>query len=276
MGQPAGTPFRRTLRGRGIQQKLRAVQIGAEFMIVWVGAILVAPTDKLLGRFVQYWHNTAWIWLIIAVVAWVVTLPFRRGDRAPMDATGAILDEFRDALFGGVEDDDANHRITLFKRERRWLMFLSDTSGKRHWRPGCRWLVPVARSGHGTGNTRIRFRCPDDTNQAEGVAGRAWARQTAFSVANLPDLADVNCSNDDRERYAGMTNVSERWVTARWVTDPRRRRARSLMGFRVDDARSEPWGVLVIDSHLPTFNTQLAQNEFGAYAPVLAQLVRGI
>lgn len=89
MGQPAGTPFRRTLRGRGIQKKLRAVQIGAEFMIVLVGAILVAPTDKFLGRFVQFGQNTAWIWLVLALVAWVGAWPFRRGDRAPMDEFGA-------------------------------------------------------------------------------------------------------------------------------------------------------------------------------------------
>ena len=46
--------------------------------------------------------------------------------------------------------------------------------------------------------------------------------------------------------------------------------------FRVDDARSEPWGVLVIDSRSPTFDTKIAQRRFGAYAPVLARLVQGM
>ena len=52
--------------------------------------------------------------------------------------------------------------------------------------------------------------------------------------------------------------------------------ARSFMGFRVEDTRSEPWGVLVIDSRGPDFDTQRAQEASKAYSRVLARLVQGI
>ena len=189
-------------------------------------------------------------------------------DPALRDATDAILDEFQEALFGSKGDDDAHHRITLFKRVRLQPVIMRDASGKQRW-PGSGWLVPIARSGHVTKNTRTRFLCPDDTDNAQGVAGRAWARPTVV-VEEVPDLTSANRSEKDVRLYANATYMPEEWVRKRCPG------ARSLMGFRVDDATSEPWGVLVIDSRLTTFNTQIAQQEFSAYAPVLARLVQSM
>ncbi len=234
----------------------------------WVCAIQLAPTGQRWSGFIEWWHDTAWIWFLVGVVVFSVASMLRHGDLIAMDATNAILDKIQDALFGDSGDDDAHHRVTLFKRERKWL-WLKDASGHRR-RPGRRWLSVVARSGYGTKNTTVRFRCPDDTDQAEGVAGRAWARSTALPVQDLPDLKSPRCSDEDRRSYAKQTFVPVEWVQEEQPA------ARSLMGFRVDDVKSAPWGVLVIDSRSPTFDTQRAQEEFRAYARVLAQLVQSM
>lgn len=232
--------------------------------------MLALPDDSPgAGGFVQFWHDTALYWLIgtafLAMLAswWVIP------DRALSDATDAILDEFREALFGDIDDDDANHRITLFKQVRLQPTIRSATGWC--W-PGGGWLVPVARSGHGTKNTRIRFRSPDDPTEAEGIAGKAWARPMVL-VSGLPDLTDSSCS-DSLESYAEATSIPVTWVQKR--VRKGKPTPRSLMGFRVEDKQGDPWGVLVIDSRSPTPKTKVAQEEFNAYAPVLARLVESM
>ena len=236
--------------------------------MVFTGAILMAATDGHFAVFVVSWQETAWIWLVASVVLIMIPSWLLRGqDPVSLDASNAILDAFREALFGDSSDDDAHHRVTLFKWERRWRS-MRDGSG-RWQRPGSRWLVPVARSGHGSKKTLARFRCPDDTDRAEGIAGRAWARSSVCAM-KLPNVNRQGCSEKNLQRYASRTYVSVRWVRKRKPA------ARSFMGFRVEDTRSEPWGVLVIDSRRPDFDTQRAQEASKAYSRVLARLVQGI
>lgn len=237
--------------------------------MVFTSAILMAATDGHFAAFVVFWQETAWIWLVASVVLIMIPSWLLRGqDPVSLDASNAILDAFREALFGDSSDDDAHHRVTLFKRERRWRS-MTDGSGK--WqRPGSRWLVPVARSGHGSKKTRARFRCPDDTDRAEGIAGRAWARSRVVRAKRLPNLNGPDCSEEDLRRYASATYVSVEWVRKRKPA------ARSFVGFRVDDARSEPWGVLVIDSRRRDFDTERAREAFDTYAPVLVRLLKRI
>lgn len=268
MGTPAGTRLRRWRRGGGLRTALRFVNWASKFLIVWIGAIQLAPTDALFGGFVQFWHDSAWLWLPGGVMVASISGAIRRHDPVPMDAANAILGEIQDALFGDTGDDDAHHRITLFERVRFQLAVTQDSNGK--WRgPWSHWLVPMARSGHGSQITNVRFLCPDDTDNAQGVAGRAWARKEAVGVEDLLTISRSS-SEDDLHSYAESTYVSVKWVRKR------RPRARSLMGFRVEDKKGEPWGVLVIDSRSPTLDTKVAQQQFNAYAPVLAILVENM
>lgn len=272
MGELAGPPFERWLRGSSVQWIRKAAHIVSGVIVAASGAVLATTPDNvwdpLEGTF-QFWHDTAWLWLVLAALFHMLAAVLPRGaDAVAPDATNAILNKIQAVLFRDLDDDEAHHRVTLFKRVRRWRV-LKDASGKRQ-RPGRYWLEPIARSGRSTKDTRVRFRCPDDPSKAEGVAGRAWARVAAVRVGDLPDLDSASCCDDDLNRYARDTFVPEEWVREE---NPR---CRSLMGFRVDDGRSDPWGVLVIDSRLPTFNTQQAQAEFRSYTPVLAQLVQSL
>ena len=271
MGQPVGGPIRRWLHGEGIRRLRVMARWLSGFVILWVGAVLAISPERVwspAGGFVQFWHDTAWIWLLGAVVGGFAG--YRTAHPALADATNVILNEFRDALFARTGDDDAHHRVTLFKRVRLQPVIMRDTNGKRRW-PGSGWLVPVARSGYSTKNTRTRFLCPDDTDSAQGVAGRAWAGLAAVEATQLPDVTDPNCSEADLRSYAEATSVPEAWVRKR------RPAAQSLMGFQVEHETSrEPWGVLVIDSRSPKLNTQVAHTQFRAYAPVLTSLVRSM
>ena len=272
MGKLAGPPFERWLRGSSAQWLRKAAQIIGGVIVGASGAILATTPDKVwdpLEGFFQFWHDTAWFWLLLAASLYGLAAVMPRGaDAVALDATNAILNKIQAVLFRDVDDDEAHHRVTLFKRVRRWRV-LKDASGKRQ-RPGRYWLEPIARSGRSTKDTRVRFRCPDDPSKAEGVAGRAWARVAAVRVVHLPDLGSASCTEDDLNRYARDTFVPEKWV------GDENPRCRSLLGFRVDDVRSDPWGVLVIDSRLSTFNTQQAHVEFRSYTPVLAQLVQSL
>ncbi|MDE2663334.1 MAG: hypothetical protein OXI39_10080 [Gemmatimonadota bacterium] len=273
MDQPAGTPFQRWIRRSGALRWIRkgARAIGA-IIVGGITCVLSTTPDRVwspLESTFQHLHDTAWLWLLAAFAATVIAaiIP-KESDPVALNATNAILTKIQGTLFGEVEGAEAHHRITLFKQV-RGLWFTKDTFGELK-RPGRRWLIPVARSGYDTKNTHVRFRSPDDADKAEGIAGRAWARTTAVQVRELPDLASSTCSEDARRRYAEETFVTYDWVRAQ------KPRARSLMGFRVEDAQSARWGVLVVDSRSPTFDMQLAQAEFGAYAPVLAQLVQSL
>ena len=277
MASAAGSPMRRWFHGTGFRSFLAWTRRAATVTGSLVAAVLAATPEGAaslwapLESVVKSGHDTAWIWLTCAIVLGGAASWLLGGLRHPavLDATNAILDEFQEALFARVGGDYAHHRVTLFKRVSWRATFAKDNAGGLRW-PWSGWLVPVARSGHGTLRTGVHFLCPDDTDHAQGVAGRAWARTQAVVVQRLPELTDGNESRQDVvETYAEKTFVSGAWVVRNAP------RARSLMGFRVEDARSNPWGVLVVDTRLPELNTQLAHERFNSYAPVLARLLQG-
>ncbi len=269
--------MRRWFHGTGLRSFLVWVRRARTVVGSLVAAVLVATPQGAadlwapLEPVVEFGHETAWIWLTGALVVGGAASWILGSLRHPAvwDATDAILDEFQEALFAKAGGDAAHHRVTLFKRVSWRATFARDNAGKLRW-PWSGWLVPVARSGHGNRRTGVHFLCPDDTDHAQGVAGRAWARTQAVVVDGLPELGDSDeRAQDEIAGYAQKTFVSEAWVVK---NSPR---ARSLMGFRVEDARSNPWGVLVVDSRLPSLNIQLAHERFNSYAPVLARLLQG-
>ena len=270
MGHAVGGPIRRWFHGAGFQWFRRWARKLSGALVSWVAIVQAARPDAFEGfaqAFVQFWHDAGWAWLLLAIALGVAGW-FKGADPIPTNATDAILTEFQKALFGHTGDDDAHHRVTLFKRVRLRPRIVRDAAGGLRG-PLSGWLVPVARSGHGTKHTRTKFLCPDDTDQAQGIAGRAWASPAAI-VQDLPDMTAP--SDSTQVSYARATNVPVEWIQKR-----KRPEARSLMGLRIDDARtSKPWGVLVIDSRAPSFDTQLARAQFNAYAPVLSALAQSM
>ena len=226
-------------------------------------------TRPLLATTATLADNWAWLGILACscltgIFAWLIR---GLGDPRLHAVADEVLNRFRDGVFGRDDGDYAHHRVTLFKHHRfRPFGFNLKEDG---W-PLSGWLVPLARSGHTAQKTNVRFLAPDNTDKAQGVAGRAWAaRSGTASATKLPDVQRNTRALDIRQ-YAEQTNVPESWVRKR---SPR---ARSLVGFTIETPDGKPWGVLVVDSTNPDLDLVKARMQYDHHGRVLGQIVEGI
>lgn len=270
-----GESMKRLGHSSGIHRSLvfiRRVSTGA--IPVLSATIAMNPerlesTHPLLATVATLADNWAWlIILLCSCVAGGCTWVIRRlGDSRLHAVVDEVLNRFRDGVFGHDAGDYAHHRVTLFKHHR--LRLRGFDFNEKGW-PLSGWLVPIARSGHTAQKTNVRFLAPDDTDRAQGIAGRAWAaRSGTASATELPDL-QRNTRPVDLQRYARKTNVSENWVRKR---SPR---TRSLVGFTIETPRGKPWGVLVVDSTNPDLDLVEARVQYDHHGRVLGQIVEGL
>ena len=222
-----------------------------------------------LATLATWADNWAWLGILAcSCVAGVCTWAIRRlGDPKLHAVVNRVLKQFRDEVFGDLDGDSAHHRVTLFKHRRCHLLGFDMKA--RGW-PLSGWLVPVARSGHTTQKTNVAFLVPDNTDRAQGIAGRAWAalNGTAY-VTELPDVQSTE-SPSDIEQYAQQTNVSKDWV------EKRKPGTRSMMAFTVETPVAIPWGVLVVDSRNPDLDLVRAKDQYRHHGKVLSQLTEGL
>lgn len=170
-----------------------------------------------------------------------------------------VLEEFRRQIFPGTKDPLHFHRVTLF-RHRPWVF---------RWdciRAGAKfgWLKVVSRTGHTTQNSRTVFFAPNDPEQAQGVAGVAWAwGQTVFKEG-LPDLSVANVSDEILQEYAAASNADFEYIKKL------KPRSRSLCGIPIE-VQGRIWGVLVVDSRDARLPQKLINQH---YAPAVKFLSR--
>jgi hypothetical protein len=185
------------------------------------------------------------------------------GDDRQWKTVQVLIDHLREETF--AKDDETkndplhHHRITMFKYCRFRACFA-------RW-PWSGWMIPVARSGFRT-KTKIRFfraslEKPED---AEGVAGRAFAYGKTISVNDLPSLTIARANPDDLARYAERTFVPLSSIRSNAPG------ARSLLGIPVE-VNGKPWGALVLDSHSPKEITN-KKAVYGTLAKVLNAILR--
>lgn len=168
------------------------------------------------------------------------------------------LDDIRKSAFADGESDGHHyHRVTLFKYV-GWAWCF------RRW-PWSGWLVPVERSGHTTLSGVSIFKAPDSADNAEGIAGQAWARAKTVRVTDLPDLAN-SPSLEDISRYAGKT-----WIATE-NAGRRLPKSRSLMGLPVE-VKGRLWGVIVLDSRNPQGIKSDVVSQFQSASRLLAKLL---
>jgi len=223
------------------------LQVAAGGLIILVGTIAKLDTkagDKVAakwvvaGAFVKWIQGDGW-WLFPTVLLLSGLLGLLRKLTGPPWVWGTVhhyLDVFaEDCFFGESSDPLHHHRVTLFRRVRwRWSWCKYPWSG---------WVVAVERSGHTTRDHISSFRAPDDADQAEGIAGKAWTTRGVIRISNLPDL-QADPTRAAAKAYALATHISE-------VAAHRRRpRSRSLCGIPIE-VKNKRWGVLVLDSRSP-------------------------
>lgn len=176
-------------------------------------------------------------------------------ERQRIRAVQALLDKVRDCVFPDSADaHEAEHRVTLF----RWRRFcwgarrypsIAAMWSPRLWThaPWTGWLEPYLRSGvMGKGVAGSIFLAPKRHSQeADGMAGRAWSLSKVVTVTKLPAITSASSS-------AQVKKYSERTFTSTGFIQNYLKRGRalprSLVGFRVETSAGEPWGSIVIDS----------------------------
>lgn len=230
------------------------------------GAIVIAATFAAGQKIdASSWHPGArewiewfhrWNWAVIPALTFIsyAARGIQKAIGPPWvwKAVQKILDEYRGAAFEVQENDALHHyRVTLFKRVTwrtcAWSR-LSTWWAWGWWRwPWSGWLVPIARSGHTTQNSKAIFLAPDDADEAEGIAGQAWAREGVIVQAGLPDVNSFPSAENVAE-YARRTFVTEGWVRSR--LGRRSRLSLSLCAIPLE-VNGERWGVIVLDSMKP-------------------------
>ena len=131
------------------------------------------------------------------VVLWRIGQPWAQ------ESIEAILEEICNLAFNAdtTEDPVHYHRVTLFKyKKRKYWIPLAKPRGTSPWGKGrgpqSGWLVPVLRTGHATQKTSTVFLAPDDADNAEGIAGRAWSQRGTAYAPDLPEVSDLTGENN--------------------------------------------------------------------------------
>jgi len=216
------------------------------------------PVQAILIKSLQDWAIPIFALCGVLVVACFVVQRF--GDPWVLDKIQFILDGYRSkcfAQFDGNRDPHDNHRVTLFKLERRLNPNWKIKCLFKNERPLiCKYLVPMLRSGHMSQNSDARFYVCDQSAENEGLAGLAWSMNSHIVKDQLPDLTSLysgrrvarQISDPLVAGYSAETNCSIEMINS-YVT--RKRHLPRAIGATTVMVRDKLWGVLVVDSRRP-------------------------
>jgi hypothetical protein len=164
----------------------------------------------------------------------------------------AVLDSAHKIYFQDVAKSNPQelyqHRVTLF-RARRHLrdLLLNPANAVTSGWP--RALGVYCRSGTAYQRSRTRLRIDDENEAAnEGVAGRAWFTNAAWTVSDLPEWPD-RCTNPAVE--PNCSDYAEKGFMSVPKADSVAVKSRSLSAHVVRTKTGQKWGVLVFDSRHP-------------------------
>ena len=154
----------------------RGSHLGLSVVVVVVAWILdlPAPAEQttIWQSAVAFIQDYGWWVILLGIFAgeggilWVES----KESTIVTNALNAILNEFRDELFGDAGGHQGDHRVTLFQyRKTCWRVIW-----RRARPPWGGWLVPVARPGHTSQRSHTVLRAPDNPSRLEGIAGKAW------------------------------------------------------------------------------------------------------
>lgn len=116
------------------------------------------------------------------------------------------------------------------------------------------------------------FWAPDDADNAQGIAGAAWAGEKTIYAEGLPNIV-AKSSDNDINTYAHQGMVTAKWLKMSLKKKPTGwPRALCGMPLEVDGKR---WGAIVIDTRLESIPTHDPIEIFYRhYAKVLGRLLR--
>lgn len=205
-------------------------------------------------RGMEFLENYAIFFLSLSMI--LIALGFLikcRGNPWVWDKIKFILDEYQGKAFNvDPSDPRDHHRVTLFKHYKNCI-FRRHWSSRAWWKPWgetpmvSSYLAPVLRSGHISQKSSALFHVPDDSDKAEGVAGKAWSAQEAIILPSLPDVNKANAKVRDRKNYANVTSCDIDMVN--YYREKKRPLPRSVAAIPIE-VKGKPWGVVVLDSRV--------------------------
>jgi hypothetical protein len=247
-------------RGRFIGSIFKWLDRATRSASVVAGAVLKVNTTTLpllLAAPIKYLQQGLVVPTLLVAMP-VIIWARHRTDRSRMEAVHGVLNQMCDQTFRKQQFELEQHRrVTLFQYKRFcW----------RRWPFLGGWLIPVERSGDQTRNTGAIFSAPDDGEDCEGVAGRAWSRQKTVYVPNLPDLRTSQADADFK------TYAEQAFCATHLPGRSKPPQSRSLYGVPVK-INSKRWGVIVVDSVLVDLPTGRFDLAFQLLAPTLDRLL---
>lgn len=192
------------------------------------------------------------LFITIGCIALLSIVVNKFGDPWIWDKLQFLLNEYQAKAFASkVSEPNHHHRVTLFKY-RQWCFFRRHCTGKWYWpwgkhNPFSGWLIPVLRSGYTSQKTKIIFSAPDNADEAEGVAGKAWSTQSAVIFKGLPPLSKKGPKRDIKN-YCGATACPEEIVNQK--INLGKPMPRSIAATPIE-VNGKIWGVVVLDSRAP-------------------------
>lgn len=238
----------------------------------------VAKSRPIVNHLLQVFEEqSVHIMLLLCVFFLLGLLMKRLGDQWVLEKLQFILDEYQGKAFktnGDAIPTDHN-RVTLFKfktkviKVRHWT-----TTRKFGWSSGKHplfsdYLIPILRSGHLSKKTRIAFHAPDSGDDAEGVAGRAWASQEAATVAGLPTIGRSSPQRDIKN-YARSTYSDEAMIR-KYISENKPMPC-SIVAIPVE-RKGKKWGVVVLDSRYPNGLSKNAVDDYQLTVALIGHLL---
>lgn len=222
---------------------------------------------------------------VAAVVMFISWIAKRRiGPSAAWSTLQALCNKLHNEIFSEyINNNDLldDHRVTLFRYQKRsWRALINNELGLswwqrlRHFNRG--WLVPVIRSGDASRGTNSLFRVSKDGRAAqfEGVAGQAWGRSKAISVANLPMINHTSKSEHVFE-YAKKTFMTVERLNS--CIQNNKQLARSFWAHRLIKRGGVTWGVIVLDSKSSNeINEEAVTTAFKWISEAAAELLKEV
>ncbi|PMF80617.1 hypothetical protein BCV08_15815, partial [Vibrio breoganii] len=237
------------------------------------------PTFYALFSYVKEYSLIGYLMMFLIFISGAYLS--KSGNKVCWEALQVQIDELQAIAFSEhIQDGNDLHRVTLFKYKKwcfgrhRWNLKAWFKSISKGVAPNSGWLMPVLRSGHLTKNTKTVFAVPDNSADAEGVAGQCWASDYTVHVENLPSLNSAS-NDDNRLKYSHRTKIPIELIGE--YVDNGKTLSRSLMAIPVKDDTGCRWGVVVLDSQKKTGIDKIeTEKAFRTIISTLGVLVGGI
>ncbi len=213
------------------------------------------------------WIGVKWAWVVLTVNWLLERLHRWLKERAARVGQYALAKKVVDHFHERTAPEDstsADYRVTLYRYRQdgkmrlacRGLVRIFAKAAKKKRSPQIPWsgyLEAYSRSKSFSCKRKSRWRVSlDRPAKNEGFAGLVFGRG-ASAYLDDQELLDASSSGKKRRTYCSETNTPSAWLERRLKDHDSEPPPRSFWGAPLEiDPHEPPWGVLLVDSALPS------------------------